>query len=475
MNLIPAFKRIGWTIEWLAGLGLVSFLIWVLIPYRPALSQNIAQTAKPAPDLAAGKEAYEQNCARCHGLKGAGDGPDAKLTEPKPRKLSEGIFKFRTTASGTPPTDEDLFRTLSTGLPGSRMPEFQRLPEETRWQLVYYVKSLTTVFEQQKPEPIDFGKDPGSKEANLAKGKEVYAQLGCAACHGNFGRADGPSAPTLVDNWGQPIRPADLTQGWNYRGGSAPRDILIRMMTGIDGTPMPSYAEAVSSKEDVWNLAYYVHSLQEPPRWSRTIEAVKAPETLPTTPKDPLWQKVPRTDLSLSSTFYHQGKIEPTTTTAISIQAVYNENAILFRLAWHDPVENRTAPPDALGLFLVPERRSKLQVGSLRSWPAAADSPALDLCYWSAEQNTGREAVQQDIARMESGQEPGTPLPYAGSIYEDGQWMVLLKRSLKGQPPGSVSLAPQKPVVIGVAVWNGANQEQGRRRANSNWVDLVLK
>lgn len=253
---------------------------------KPDVSQ------KPAPDLKLGEAVYQESCARCHGPTGAGDGPDAKRMEPKPRALSEGIFKFRTTASGTPPTDLDLFHTLSTGLPGSRMPDFQRLPEETRWQLVYYVKSLSKVFEETPPEPIDLGIDPGPKPAHLEKGKELWAQLGCVACHGNQGRGDGPSAATLVDNWGKPIRAADLAHGYSYRAGSSPKEIVARLLAGIDGTPMPSYADAVS-KEDAWQLTYYVRSIQEKPDFARVIEALRVEGDLPDDPSDARWEQAP--------------------------------------------------------------------------------------------------------------------------------------------------------------------------------------
>ena len=453
--------RLTSSIKWVVALGTVGLLGFS----TPAFSE---------PDLEAGKAAYEANCARCHGPTGAGDGLDAKRMVPKPRKLSEGIFKFRTTASGTPPTDEDLFRTLSTGLPGSRMPDFQRLTEETRWNLIAYIKGLSPVFKDQKPELIDLGKDPGSKQVNLAKGKEIYAQLGCASCHGPAGRGNGPSAPTLVDSWGNPIQAANLTQGWNYRGGSGVRDIVARMLAGIDGTPMPSYADAVSSKEDAWQLAYYVHSLQEPPRWTRTVEAVKTAGSFPASPEDPKWQGIPRTDPRLSSTFYSQGEIQPASVHAISVQAMYNEEGILLRLSWQDPNESRESPPDALALFLLQDRRLKFQVGSLRSWPASHDAPNLDLCYWSAKSAAAREAVASDTASLEGNQEAGQMLESSAS-YSDGVWRLLIKRPLQSLISGGVTLSAQKPILIGIGVWNGGNGEQDRRRANSNWVDLVLK
>ena len=388
-----------------------------VFPAAPARAQT-PQSLKPAPDAELGRQAYVDNCVRCHGPTGAGDGRDSKRMVPRPRKLSEGVFKFRTTASGTPPTDEDLFETISNGLPGSRMPDFQRLPEDVRWQLVYHVKSLSSAFQDQKPEPLAFGKDPGPTGANLGKGKALYTQLGCNACHGNLGRGNGPSAATLVDQWGEHIDPADLTQGWGYRSGSSPRDVLVRLMTGIDGTPMPSYAEAVKP-EEVWDLAYYVHSIQVEPRWNRRVEAVK---------EELGWEKAPRTDLRLSGNFYRDGQLLPSSVQAVSVQALYNEKEIALRLSWHDRTESREAPLDAAAVVLLDDPKARWRTGSLRVWTGEPESAGL-------------------------------------VSYQEGEWTALLKRPL---PSG-------KTAGIGVMVWDGGNAEQGRRRANSNWVDLVLK
>ena len=312
--------------------------------------------------------------------------------------------------------------------------------------------------------------DPGFQKANLEHGRELYTQLGCNACHGALGRGDGPSAPTLVDQWSQPIQAADLTQGWSYRSGSAPRDILTRLMTGLDGTPMPSYAEAVSPNE-VWDLAYYVHSLQVKPQWAKRVEAVRVSGDLPEDPSDARWQAASRADLRLSSIFYKEGKILPTRVNAISMQALYNEEAILFRLSWHDPSETRTWPVDSLALVFIPEK-DLIKVGSLRSWPATRDAPALDYCYWSASEGDAFETnpvgigapFGEKIISFET-------LPIESqAFYAKGQWVLLLKRRLR-----RATTQPQAPIFIGIAVWDGGNNEVGRRRANSRWVCLGLK
>jgi mono/diheme cytochrome c family protein len=86
---------------------------------------------------------YRANCAPCHGTTGDGAGPTAVLLEPYPRDFRSGGFKFKSTPSKTPPTDEDLLRDLQNGMPGSAMPSFRLLNEEDLDALVPYVKYLS--------------------------------------------------------------------------------------------------------------------------------------------------------------------------------------------------------------------------------------------------------------------------------------------------------------------------------------------
>ena len=118
----------------------------------------------------------------------------------------------------------------------------------------------------------------------------------------------------------------------------------------------------------------------------------------------------------------------------------------------------------------MPNRRDKWEIGSLRSWPATSDAPALDVAVWQASSNRMQAKVATDFADLASGKNLATE-----SAYTDGVWQLLIRRPLQGTEKTSVKLSSQNPVLVGIAVWDGSNRESGRHRANSNWVDLTLE
>src|SRR6187551_865380 len=100
----------------------------------PTLSPEIPAELQP------GKTVYEQHCAACHNLNGEGNGPAAVWLFPKPRNFSAGLFKIQSTPGGSLPSDDDLFQTITRGMPGSSMPSFTYLSENERREVVKYVK-----------------------------------------------------------------------------------------------------------------------------------------------------------------------------------------------------------------------------------------------------------------------------------------------------------------------------------------------
>lgn len=86
---------------------------------------------------------YRRHCVHCHGISGDGQGPTAAILNPYPRDYRPGVFKFKSTFPAAEPTNEDLHRVISDGVPGTAMPSFALLPKDERDALVEYVKYLS--------------------------------------------------------------------------------------------------------------------------------------------------------------------------------------------------------------------------------------------------------------------------------------------------------------------------------------------
>jgi len=211
-----------------------------------------------------GKAVFDANCASCHGDAGAGDGKCSAFLLPHPRNFTTGTFRFKTTAGGDLPTDEDLFRTVSVGLHGTGMPPWRfLLSEEERWAVVSYVKTFVPEFESQGAgEPVDLGPEPKVDAEAVTRGKSVYTKAKCAKCHGARGYGDGVSAPGMMDSFNYPISPRNFHKAPTFKRGHTLKDIALTIHTGNNGTPMPAFDGALEIQE-IWDLAAYVQSLSK--------------------------------------------------------------------------------------------------------------------------------------------------------------------------------------------------------------------
>ena len=240
-----------------------------------AVLAGLAQTphaAQPA-DV---KHLYDTSCASCHGTDGRGRGPAADALNPQPRDFTRGTYKFRSTASGSIPTDEDVYRAVAMGLPGTSMPAWKGLLTEAQIRaLVVYVKQFSPRFTADQPAPIKATPTVIASAASVEKGRLAYGTLACGACHGDGGTGVGAVAAVLKDDWGHDVHAPNLSEPWAFRSGSAATDVYMRLKTGINGTPMPSFADT-AKEEDLWNVANYVVSLARKPVWQMTADELKA-------------------------------------------------------------------------------------------------------------------------------------------------------------------------------------------------------
>ncbi len=330
----------------------------------PAGFNLMGMPEKPAAEhIEAGKRVYFTKCVWCHGVDGAGDGPAADRLWPRPRNFNQGTFKIRHTASGELPLpDTDLFLTVTHGLPGSAMPSWEGiLTEEQKRQVIAFVTTelvkdrdfqdeefeTYTVLEIDKLEPI-----PPTEES-IQKGAQLFVDNKCFECHGATGRGDG-NAFNLKDDWGFPIQPADQSKCWNFRGSRQDaynvENIFRTFSTGVNGTPMPSFADNTTIEER-WHLANFVQSLCErdqngeplaidpltdKPKSTFVIPSRPIEGEIPEDPNDEQWLSASRRYLAMGGQITHKPRNFVNRIDDLWVRSIYNENEIAFMFQWND-------------------------------------------------------------------------------------------------------------------------------------------
>jgi mono/diheme cytochrome c family protein len=209
-----------------------------------------------------GRKLYYRFCWGCHGFRGDGNGENGPYLNILPRNFVAATFKCRSTPTGTLPTDEDLYNSLGRGLNNSNMPSWISLTDQQRADMVAFIKTFSPRWQTEKSgDPINVPAEPRLTLQSIKNGQELFQKLECWKCHGQEGRGDGPSASTLTDSNDQPIRPYNFTAGSRFKCGVTNRDLYKIFLTGVDGTPMPSFGDVVKPDE-AWDLVHYLRTLQ---------------------------------------------------------------------------------------------------------------------------------------------------------------------------------------------------------------------
>jgi cytochrome c oxidase cbb3-type subunit I/II len=147
------------------------------------------------------------------------------------------------------------------------MPSYSLMAERDVLAVIQYLKTYSEAWidPERHTNPISIPtvpawfRDVKEVEIRSAKGKVVYDQL-CLSCHGESGDGRGPSAETLTDSWDHPVQPADLRKPY-VRSGRTLGDLYRVLVTGVGGSPMPSYLES-TTEEQRWEIVAYIHTLR---------------------------------------------------------------------------------------------------------------------------------------------------------------------------------------------------------------------
>lgn len=241
------------------------FLALLAVSFLPALTaaqQAETHAGKWTGHADTGKQLYFRYCWGCHGFRGDGTGENGPYLNILPRNFVAATFKCRSTPTGTLPTDQDLYNTIERGIVNSNMPSWITLTGQNRADLIAFIKTFSPRWMTEKPgEPLHIPAEPKLTLDSIKHGQELFQKLECWKCHGQEGRGDGPSASTLTDNNDQPIRPYNFAAGSRFKCGTTNEDLYKIFNTGLDGTPMPSFADVVKPDE-AWDLVHYLRTLQ---------------------------------------------------------------------------------------------------------------------------------------------------------------------------------------------------------------------
>jgi mono/diheme cytochrome c family protein len=485
-------------------------------------------TAQEAPP---GSALYQKLCSQCHGEKGDGKGIAAPRLSPRPRDFTSGKFKVRTTPSGALPTDDDLRAVIREGMPYTSMPGWSHLTDAQIEELVGAVKSFSPDFADpgRKPTPIRIPDAPASSPEAIEEGKRVYTQIGCGSCHGLAGRGDGLSAPNLKDDFDHPIRPADLTKRWTFRGGPTREDIYRTFSTGMNGTPMPSFAESLSD-EQRWQLVDFIASLdpRDEPGYAELVQVRWTEEDLDLARGAELFAEAPPAYFSVVGQVTEPGRAFHPSANGVTVRALYNRREIAVAVSWHDLRADRSGgnAPD----LKVPPEEDQGEVEAPAAVPAegdfwgeeaAAEAPAAEGGdFWGEEAGdaaaTGAPggAEFSDAVALQlpmqlptgirkpyflfgdaqnpvdlwfldlaggparryaaAGSERVTPVEgedvTAAASYDRGEWSVVFKRALKAT--GGVTFAEAQFVPVAFSIWDGTARERGNKRGLTQWKYL---
>ena len=477
----------------------------------------------------AGKRLYLKNCAQCHGDKGDGEGYATPHLRPRPRDFTSGKFKVRTTPNGALPSHQDLVNIIRRGMPYTSMPAWPNLSDEEVSNLAYFITTFSPEF--AKPEnvskPVPLPSAPRSTNESIELGKKLYVDNGCVRCHGNFGRGDGASAPTLKDEWGYPIRAANLTQSWTFRGGSTREDIFRTMSTGLNGTPMPSFLDAFTP-EQRWAITDFIVSLSgsNGPGYTNLVIAKPVQEKIDLAKGAASFASAPVARFPIVGQIMEPGRSFHPPATSVSVQAIYDADSIALLVRWHDMSAQKTGK-NAPSLPVPPEEEEEPKAGEgagakggvfgeeevaptpagqakdpfAEAEPAAGEQASefsdavsvqipsevptgaikpyflfgdaqrsvdlwfFDLAQPNPLQFTGKGSA--DIAAKDAGDLTGV------ASYDQGEWSVIFKRPLR--PASGAAFSPGEFMPVAFSVWDGFSRERGNRRGLTLWNSVYVE
>ncbi|MBC8551866.1 MAG: c-type cytochrome [Candidatus Brocadiales bacterium] len=473
--------------------------------YTRTVSGKLPETVDT---IIAGKIIYEKKCYYCHGIKGEGNGSVSPRLDPKPRDFTKNEYKIRSTQQGKLPTDEDIFRIITSGIEGTAMPSWGTLSEAERWQVIDYIKTFNKDFLDNKCEEIEIGKEISETSETIKNGEKLFREAKCFLCHGNKGRGDGVITVTMNTEWNMPYKARDLTKRWLFKGGSGTGDIYRTISTGFNMTPMGTYKDYLSDEER-WHLAHYVRSISHEMKSKVVIKSGFIEGEIPSSADDSLWISAESSEIPLAGQILIKPGLWNPSINSIMIRSLYNKDNIAFLLEWNDRTNRQEeAFTDAIALEFpvkIPEgtRKPSFAMGGsgkqvyILRYEAYNRSDSKNTLLAFKQDGTGRKNTKnisvENVKNIRNRNEivideynarghktlkkqPAESQKTRGiGQWENGRWRVLIKRPLFSADKNDTQFEKGKLIPLALAAWDGSNGEYGGLKSVSPWYYITLK
>lgn len=456
--------------------------------------------------LKQGEEYYFKFCIYCHGYKGKGNGKASYYLFPRPRDLSQGIFKFHSTKSNTLPLDEDLVRSIKQGVPGTSMPAWgEILSDETINSLIKYIKTFSSRFNMELPgRKIKISMEPPFDNLSIAHGKKLYKELRCSKCHGKDGDKEGELSKLLKSYRGNPSFVYDLRRKNFYKSGSSGSDIYRTLVTGLDGSPMNAF-DYISDFE-LWSLTHYLQSKHisknnKPSPLTKKILSKTINSPIKLNLKESVWKEVMATKITLKPVKARKNPI-----TQLRVQSVHNKNKIAIRLQWKDPT-----PDSALNSKFVDQTAIQFAIREtgIENSPfygMGEKGKPVNIWHWKAD--VRQIVLRNKVSKPKTAARPfsmtaGLLLnPFTESsveelnsrgigtlsiqslknqnvegrgVWNNGFWSVVLIRDLNAFNKWDVDFIKKNQTLLAFALWDGNKKDMNANKMVSFWQVLSLE
>ena len=459
--------------------------------------EDAAQPTDAASDEIDVDAIYLKRCAQCHGEEGDGLGPAADRMYPKPRDFTLALFKYKSTdADSEFPTDDDFFKTIAQGLPGTAMPAWGGvLSDDEIRALIRKIKE----FGEWEEDEIDYAPIempaamPAASPELLARGRAQFVKA-CVQCHGDEGRGNVTSGKRLKDDLGDRIWPRDLTKPETWRWTRTVEDVYQRLSTGIPGTPMPEHSTTMAA-DDRWAIANYVMTLREgsvPLTPGETvIEALRVDGALPTAADDPAWDTAPPITFRMAPNIIKEPRLFTALNDMVTVRALYNDDDIAIRLDLDDRTYSVPGDPleRAYALDDVEATRDAMAIQFPVELTGTSEKPyfrlgdarhPVALWTWTAPSVTPEAPEQAVVMDARGADNPvvareGDSGLAAHGTWKNGRWQVVYRRARETGNPGDIAFADGAYIPVAFIDWDGLNGDAGLRQNFTAWYWLRIE